>query len=135
MLKERMGETSDDKLLEGLIDQMNRDLDKKEEKAAKVDITEEVKVKNPQGRYVPQKLVAKLFKLSQGRCEYVSPLNGKRCEEKRNLQIHHALPFAVGGPTVEGNLKVLCKSHNSLASREYYGRDKWTPGNNGAKTS
>ncbi len=43
-----------------------------------------------------------------------------RCTQRTGLEIDHIEPYGKGGPTSEGNLRVLCKSHNLLvAAREY----------------
>jgi 5-methylcytosine-specific restriction endonuclease McrA len=81
-------------------------------------------VKNPKSRYIPVQLKRKLFKIAGHQCQYISNLNGKRCSEKRELAIDHIYPFAMGGETKEENLRILCRSHNILAAKEFYGRHK-----------
>ena len=54
------------------------------------------------------------------RCSYVAP-DGTRCECSDSLEIDHILPFAAGGRTELSNLRVLCRAHNQLHARRYFG--------------
>ncbi len=40
------------------------------------------------------------------------------------LQIEHCRPFALGGGNDEGNLCLLCRSHNLLRAEQVFGREK-----------
>ncbi|MBY0470754.1 HNH endonuclease, partial [bacterium] len=39
---------------------------------------------------------------------------GKRCTERRWLDIHHKKPLSQGGETTLDNLTLLCKGHHQL---------------------
>jgi 5-methylcytosine-specific restriction endonuclease McrA len=57
-----------------------------------------------------------------GQCTYRGS-NGKRCESKWDLEIHHdETPFAMGGGHSPGNLRLLCAVHNKLDAERVYGR-------------
>ncbi|HUV36435.1 MAG TPA: HNH endonuclease [Patescibacteria group bacterium] len=70
-------------------------------------------------RYIPPAVRDEVFARDDGRCTFVSD-NGKRCNSLWNLQIDHIIPFAKGGDSSPGNLRLLCARHNiSEAEREY----------------
>jgi hypothetical protein len=54
------------------------------------------------------------------RCTFVGR-DGRRCEERRFLEVHHIRPWAAGGPPTLGNLALLCQAHNQYEARRYYG--------------
>jgi hypothetical protein len=80
------------------------------------------KIKKPQvkNRQSPKARIAgtvtkrALLKKSGNQCEYVSPINGKRCESKHYLQCDHIVPYFLGGETTQKNLKILCSNHNKF---------------------
>jgi len=54
-----------------------------------------------------------------GRCTFVDR-EGRRCEAREWLEIHHEVPFGRGGETSVDNLRLLCRSHNVfLAERDF----------------
>jgi hypothetical protein len=55
------------------------------------------------------------------RCSYVSA-EGKRCEQRGLLQLHHEHPFGRGGPATVSNIHVMCRAHNQLLAERDYGR-------------
>ena len=46
-----------------------------------------------------------------GQCSYVGPV-GKRCAQRRYLQIHHKIPVEKGGNNDLSNLSLLCFGHH-----------------------
>ena len=54
-------------------------------------------------------------------CTFVSA-DGVRCESRRNLEVDHRVPFAVGGETSLENLRTLCAPHNLFAAYERFPR-------------
>jgi hypothetical protein len=56
------------------------------------------------------------------RCSFVSE-DGKRCEQRGGLELHHHEPFARGGAATTDNIRVLCKSHNRWLAERDYGAD------------
>jgi len=49
----------------------------------------------------------------QGRCTHINP-DGKRCEQRRWLDLHHAVPVADGGTDAPTNLTTLCHHHHAF---------------------
>jgi hypothetical protein len=59
-------------------------------------------------RFVPVSLKRALFKRDGCGCSYPG------CKETRFLQFDHVLPYALGGKTELGNLRLLCSGHNRM---------------------
>ena len=55
-----------------------------------------------------------------GRCTFCSA-DGRRCSERRLLQLDHVHPYARGGRATIGNLRLRCRAHNLHAARIYFG--------------
>jgi 5-methylcytosine-specific restriction endonuclease McrA len=72
-------------------------------------------------RHIPHAVRRPVLARDGVRCSYVSP-DGKRCEERGWLQLHHEQPFGRGGPATLSNIRVLCRSHNQLLAERDYGR-------------
>jgi hypothetical protein len=71
-------------------------------------------------RYLPAHLRREVWRRDAGRCTFVSE-DGVRCQATRRLEIHHDIPFAMGGPTHAGNCRLMCKGHNDLIARRDFG--------------
>lgn len=73
------------------------------------------------GRYIPAAISRAVWTRDKAQCAYVDE-RGRRCAEKRGLELHHREPHARGGPPVESNLELRCKAHNTLAAEDDFGR-------------
>jgi len=72
-----------------------------------------------ESRDVPAPTVRAIWQRDEGRCTFVDP-QGRRCEAREWLEIHHEVPFGRGGETSVDNLRLLCRSHNVfLAERDF----------------
>ena len=69
-------------------------------------------------RFIPMRLRRELFQRSGGRCEWSDPITGDRCPSYAFIEVDHIIPYALGGPTAEGNLRHLCRAHNQRAAIE-----------------
>jgi hypothetical protein len=72
-------------------------------------------------RHVPNDVRRAVLERDGARCSYVSA-DGKRCEQRGWLELHHEEPFARGGPATDSNIRVLCRAHNALLAERDYGR-------------
>jgi len=73
-------------------------------------------------RHIPAREKARVWTRDGGRCAYVGT-DGRRCNSTFGLQIDHfPLPFARGGPSKVGNLRLLCARHNLYTARQVFGR-------------
>ena len=66
-------------------------------------------------RSIPASLRDLLFIRANHRCEFLGS-EGHRCSERSYLTIDHIVPWALGGPSEAGNLRVLCAAHNRFAA-------------------
>jgi len=75
---------------------------------------------NP-SRHIPAREKERVWTRDGGRCTYVGA-NGKRCNSTFGLQIDHfPIPFARGGPSKAGNLRLLCARHNRYTAKQAFG--------------
>src|SRR6202050_691424 len=71
-------------------------------------------------RYVSVHDESEVWKTYQGRCAFIDPLTGRRCEATRYIEKDHITPFALGGLTIKDNLRLLCSNHNKLEALKYF---------------
>jgi hypothetical protein len=63
-----------------------------------------------------------VYKRDGGRCTFVGA-DGRRCNSKWDLEIHHDdVPYARGGSNSVNNLTLLCAAHNKLKAERVYGK-------------
>ena len=72
-------------------------------------------------RYIPAAVRRIVYQQSGGQCCYVNATTGRRCGERRNLQIDHVKPYALGGTHEVQNLQVLCRAHNLMRAQDTFG--------------
>jgi 5-methylcytosine-specific restriction endonuclease McrA len=78
--------------------------------------------KSDGGRHVPIAVSRAVWTRDRSQCAYVDE-RGRRCAEKRGLELHHREPYARGGPSTEHNLELRCRAHNTLAAEDDFGRE------------
>ena len=71
-------------------------------------------------RYIPAEVKRRVWARDKGRCSYMNPQSGRKCESRRFLHIDHILPFALGGKTTTDNLRLLCAGHNQFRARQTF---------------
>ncbi|WP_413291281.1 HNH endonuclease [Bdellovibrio sp. HCB337] len=60
-----------------------------------------------------------LHQRANGCCEYQDPVSGTKCDSRYQLQVDHCIPLARGGTHDLENLRLLCRTHNLLAARQW----------------
>jgi hypothetical protein len=73
-------------------------------------------------RYIPAGIRDRVLQRDNYQCSFVSP-GGIKCGCRKNLEIDHIYPFALGGKTEVENLRVLCAPHNLHAARIVFGAE------------
>ena len=74
--------------------------------------------KNP--RHIPATVRRAVHERDGDRCTFVSS-TGRRCEERRFLELDHAHPAARGGQATVANLRLRCRAHNQYEAERTYG--------------
>jgi HNH endonuclease len=73
-------------------------------------------------RHVPAGVAREVYERDLGQCTFVSR-DGRRCAEKRWLEIEHIHPWSTGGAATADNLCLLCRAHNQHQARLTFGAD------------
>jgi hypothetical protein len=72
-------------------------------------------------RYVPAAVKRAVWRRDQARCTW--PMgDGKVCGTTHRLEFDHDLELALGGKSMIGNIRLLCKSHNLMKAEQHLGR-------------
>ncbi|NBS53856.1 MAG: HNH endonuclease [Spartobacteria bacterium] len=72
-------------------------------------------------RYIAPQTRRATYQKSSGQCSYVDSITGRRCEERKHLEVDHINPFAKGGDHSPENLQILCRAHNMMRARDEFG--------------
>jgi hypothetical protein len=88
---------------------------------AEVAVAAEHPANLPNSRYVPRKVLREVFARDGGQCAFVS-VEGRRCDAREFLEVHHHEPFARGGKATVDNLRLSCRAHNQFLAELDYGR-------------
>jgi 5-methylcytosine-specific restriction endonuclease McrA len=66
----------------------------------------------------------KLSDAANSCCEFIDELTSRRCSSRFGLEIDHVVPLGRGGSNDISNLRLLCRAHNLLLARRWFGDDK-----------
>ena len=64
------------------------------------------------GRAISAGVRRQVWQRDGGRCSYVDPQTGRRCNSTHLIEIDHIVPHALGGGADPGNLRLLCGAHH-----------------------
>jgi len=73
-------------------------------------------------RHVPAAVAREVYVRDRGCCTFCAD-DGRRCGERRLLQLDHRVPHAEGGEPTVGNLRLRCRAHNLHTARTYFGKE------------
>ena len=100
------GDISDNELIEILLsEKLNNNVPKNNIKTV-------VKV----SRYIPKKVRYAAFTKAKHQCQFISR-SGRRCCEKRFLELDHIKPFSKNGMNNLENIQILCSNHNRFKGK------------------
>jgi hypothetical protein len=72
-------------------------------------------------RYIRAEVRGAVFARDEGRCTYGDPVTGRRCGERRFIELHHLRAYALGGEHSVAGLTLRCRAHNLLDARRVFG--------------
>ncbi|HYO97859.1 MAG TPA: HNH endonuclease signature motif containing protein, partial [Polyangiaceae bacterium] len=72
-------------------------------------------------RHIPNATRRAVVARDGARCTYVEKA-GRRCDATAFLELHHELPWALGGDAQVANIRLLCRAHNRLLAEHDFGR-------------
>ncbi|MBL6988812.1 MAG: HNH endonuclease [Bacteriovoracaceae bacterium] len=75
-------------------------------------------------RYITRDVKEQVDKRANSRCEAISPISGKRCSSRVNLQYDHILSVSKGGDSSKENIRKLCNMCNARAGVRAVGLQK-----------
>ena len=64
------------------------------------------------GRAISAGVRRQVWQRDGGRCSYIDPQTGRRCNSTHLIEIDHIVPHALGGGADPGNLRLLCGAHH-----------------------
>ena len=64
------------------------------------------------GRAISAGVRRHVWQRDGGRCSYIDPQTGRRCNSTHLIEIDHIVPHALGGGADPGNLRLLCGAHH-----------------------
>jgi hypothetical protein len=73
-------------------------------------------------RHVPAAVAREVYVRDEGRCTFCAE-DGRRCSERRLLQLDHVIPHAEGGEATVVNLRLRCRAHNLHTARAHFGKE------------
>jgi hypothetical protein len=77
---------------------------------------------SPKSRHIPAAVRRAVRKRDGDRCRFVCD-DGRRCTERRGLELHHHDPFGRGGNHDPDNVSLRCRRHNAYLAERDYGKD------------
>jgi hypothetical protein len=76
-------------------------------------------------RHLPHEVTRAVWRRDGSRCAFVAR-DGRRCTERRYLELHHVRPYAMGGEATVENISLRCRRHNVYEAELAFGRcDPW----------
>jgi hypothetical protein len=61
-----------------------------------------------------------VFERDEGRCSFVDT-QGRQCQSSWQVEFHHRIPYASGGPPTVDNIELRCRAHNQYEADLEYG--------------
>ncbi len=72
------------------------------------------------GRTIPAQVRREVFERDEGRCSFVDT-QGRQCQSSWQVEFHHRIPYARGGPPTVDNIELRCRAHNQYEADLEYG--------------
>ncbi|HEU4595417.1 MAG TPA: hypothetical protein VFS10_09770, partial [Pyrinomonadaceae bacterium] len=123
-IKDLMAHRNPTRDLEVILEAALRDLRDKlqKERYAKTSRPRKFAKASTRPGYVTSAVRREVFERDGAQCTFVDD-QGRRCEERGCLEIHHLVSKALGGPDTVENLTVRCRPHNRHDAEKVFGRE------------
>jgi 5-methylcytosine-specific restriction endonuclease McrA len=72
-------------------------------------------------RYISNGVRRAVWQRDSGRCAFIAS-GGRRCTERKYLELHHVHPYANGGEATVENISLRCHRHNQYEAELVFGR-------------
>jgi 5-methylcytosine-specific restriction endonuclease McrA len=73
----------------------------------------------PGSRHIPASVRREVWRRDGARCAFVGAAG--RCAERGFLELHHVVPFAMGGEATIANIELRCRAHNAYEAEQVFG--------------
>jgi hypothetical protein len=77
-------------------------------------------------RHIPASVKRAVWLRDRGQCAFVADV-GRRCTQRAFLELHHIVPFAIGGAATVGNISLRCRRHNIHEAERVFGVGSASP--------
>ena len=104
-------------VFERALDALLAELDRK--KLAATSRPHQAKALTPGSRHIPTAVRREVWRRDGARCAFVGTAG--RCAERGFLELHHVVPFAVGGEASTANIELRCRAHNAYEAEQSFG--------------
>lgn len=94
----------------------------KKRRFAETDAPRAARPSGARTRHVPAEVTREVNRRDDGRCTFVG-VNGRRCNARAFVQIHHDDAYARDGDHTPENLRITCAAHNRHLADEEFGRE------------
>jgi hypothetical protein len=74
-------------------------------------------------RHVPARVAREVYLRDGGQCTFCAE-DGRRCSERRLLQLDHVALYSEGGEATVANLRLRCRAHNLHTARVHLGNER-----------
>jgi hypothetical protein len=71
-------------------------------------------------RHIPAAVAREVYVRDERQCTFVSE-DGRRCTARHFIELDHVRPWAYGGESSVGNLRLRCRAHNQEWARSQFG--------------
>ena len=71
-------------------------------------------------RHIPAAVVREVYLRDEQQCTFVSE-DGRRCTARHFIELDHVEPWAYGGESSVGNLRLRCRAHNLEWAKDQFG--------------
>ena len=118
LLRHQIPDGDPGRILARALTLLRQDLERK--KLGGAEAKRKVRPTRPGSRHVPAHIRREVWKRDGGRCAFVAR-DGRRCDERGQLEFHHIDPYALGGEATVRNISLRCRAQNAHEAVAWFG--------------